>query len=71
MIKSFESDNNCVFVRDTSPGHCPMGLCRSLDLRLMGKMAGGKGELDDRIVYCDELQTNYVRKYLIETSIKK
>ena len=36
-----------VIVGDPSPGHCPMGLGRSLDLRWMEKMVGGKRELDD------------------------
>ena len=46
-IRSCESDSNCVTWRDSSPEHCPMGLGRSLDLRWIKKMAGGKREPDD------------------------
>ena len=46
-IKSCGSDSNGVTVHDPSPGHGPMGLGRSLDLRWMEKMAGGRKELDD------------------------
>ena len=41
-IKSCRSDSHGVTAYDPSPGHCPMGLSRSLDLRWMEKMAGGK-----------------------------
>ena len=46
-IKSCGSDSHDVTVRDTSPGHCPMGLGRSLDLRWMEKVAGSGIEVDD------------------------
>ena len=46
-IKSCGSDSHDVTVRDPSPGHCPMGLGRSLDLRWMEKVAGGCIEVDD------------------------
>ena len=46
-IKSCRSDSHGVTVHDPSPGHCPMGLGRSLDLRWMEKVAGGGIEVDD------------------------
>ena len=51
-IKSCGSDGHGVIVGDPSPGNCPIGLGRNLDLRWMKKMAGGQGELDDRVVCC-------------------
>ena len=60
-IKSCESDRNCVTVRDPSPGYCLMGLGKSLDLRWMEKMAGGKGETNDQVVYGNALRTGFVR----------
>ena len=38
-IESCGSDSHGVTERDPSPGHCPMGLGRSLDLRWMEKVA--------------------------------
>ena len=55
-IKSCESDSNCVTMRDPSPGHCPMGLGRSLDLHWMEKMVGGKRETNDLTVYRNALR---------------
>ena len=46
-IKSRGSDSHGVTVRDPSPGHCPMGLGRSLDSRRMDKVAAGGIEVDD------------------------
>ena len=69
-IKSCENDSNCVTVRDPSPGHYPMGLGRSLDLRWMEKMAGGKGEPNDGTVYSNALRTRFARKHLIKVSIR-
>ena len=40
-------DRHDVTVRDPSPGHCPMGPGRSLNLRWMEKVAGGGIEVDD------------------------
>ena len=45
-IKSCESDSHGVSVCDLSPGHSPMGLGRSLDLRWMENVAGGKNRLN-------------------------
>ena len=45
-IKSCGSDSHGVTMCDPSPGHSPMGLGRSLDLRLMEKVAGGKNRVD-------------------------
>ena len=45
-IKSCGSDSNGVTVCDPSPGHSPMGLGMSLDLRWMEKVAGGKNRVD-------------------------
>ena len=64
-IKSCESDSQGVTVRNPSPGHCPMGLRRILDLRWMEKMAGGKKELDDRVVCCIVLRTEITVGQLI------
>ena len=47
VIKSCGSDSHGVTVCDPSPGHCPMGLGKSLDLRWMEKVAGGGIEVDD------------------------
>ena len=46
-IKSCGSDNHNVTVRDSSPGHCTMGLGRSLDSRRMEKVAACGIEVDD------------------------
>ena len=46
-IKSYGSDSHGVTVRDPSPGHCQMGLGRSLYLRWMEYVAGGGIEVDD------------------------
>ena len=46
-IKSCGSDSHDVTVGDPSPGHYPMGLGRSLDLRWMEKVASGGIEVDD------------------------
>ena len=69
-IRSCESETNCIAVCDPSPGHCPMGLGRSLDLLWMEKMAGGKGETDDQAVYSNALRTGFATKYLIKVSIR-
>ena len=45
-------------MRDTSPAHCTMGLGRSLDLRWMKKMAGGREEPNDQTVYCNAQWTS-------------
>ena len=45
-IKSCGSDSHGVIVCDPSPGHSPMGLGRSLDLRWMEKVDGGKNRVD-------------------------
>ena len=55
----------CVIIGDPSPGHCPMGLGRSLDLRWMEKMVGGKRELDDRVVCCKVPWTETTAEQLI------
>ena len=68
-ITSCESDSNCVTVRDPPPGHCQIGLGRSLDLCWMEKMAGNKGEPDDGTVYGNALRTGFARKHLIKVSI--
>ena len=57
VTKSCGSDNHGVTVRDPSPGHCPMGLGRSLDLLWMEKVAGGGIEVDDQTVCCNALCT--------------
>ena len=69
-LRICESDSNFVTVRDPSHGNCPMGLVRSLDLRWMEKMAGGKGETNDQAIYCNALQTGFARKHLIKVSIR-
>ena len=46
-IKSCGSDSHSVTVRDPSPGHCPMRLGGSFDLRWIEKVAGGGIEVDD------------------------
>ena len=63
-IKSCGSDSHGVTVRDSSPGHCPMGLGRSLDLRWMGKVAGGGIEVDNQTVCCNALCTGINRSKL-------
>ena len=45
-IKSCGSDSHGVIVCDPSPRHSPMGLGRSLDLRWLEKVAGGKNGVD-------------------------
>ena len=45
-IKSCGSDSHGVTMCDPSLGHSPMGLGRSLDLRWMGKVDGGKNRVD-------------------------
>ena len=67
-IKSCGSDSHGVVVGDPSPGHCPMGLGRSLDLRWMEKMAGGKKELDDRVVCCKVPQKEIIAGQLIRAT---
>ena len=57
-----------VIVGDPSPGHCPMGLGRSLDLRWMEKMVGGKRELDDRVVCCKVPRTEITAGQLTATT---
>ena len=42
-----------------------MGLGRSLDLRWMEKMVGGKRELDDRVVCCKVPRTEITAEQLI------
>ena len=69
-IRSCESGSNCVTVRYPSPGHCSMGLGRSLDLLWMEKMGGGKGEPDDQVEYGNALRTGFARKHLIKVSIR-
>ena len=54
-----------VIIGDESLGHCPMGRGRSLDLRWMEKMVGGKRELDDRVVCCKVPQTKITPGQLI------
>ena len=51
-----------------SPGHCPMGQGRSLDVRWMEKMVGGKRELDDRVVCCKVPRTEITAGQLIVTT---
>ena len=50
VIKSCGSDSHGVTVRNPSRGHYLIRLGRSLDLCWMEKMAGGKRELDGRVV---------------------
>ena len=69
-IKTFEGDRNCVTVCDPSPRHYPIGLGRSLDLRWMVKIAGGKGEMDDQAVYGNALPIGFARRHLIKVSIR-
>ena len=57
-----------VIFGDSSPGHCPMGLGRSLDLRWMEKMVGRKRELDDRVVCCKVPRTEITAGQLIVTT---
>ena len=42
-----------------------MGLHRSLYLRWMEKMVGGKRELDDRVIYCKVLRIEITAGQLI------
>ena len=42
-----------------------MGLGRSLDLRWMKKMVGGKRELDDQVVCCKVPRTEIIAEQLI------
>ena len=46
-VKSCGSDSHGVTVCDPSPGHCPMGLGRSLGLRWMEKVVGVRIEVDN------------------------
>ena len=68
-IKSCERDSNCVTVRNPSPGHCPMGLGKSLYCAGWKKMAGGGVEVDDQTVYCNAQRTSDERKQLIRVAI--
>ena len=45
-IKSCGNDSHGVTVCDPSPGHSPMGLGRSLDLRWLEEVAGAKNRVD-------------------------
>ena len=40
-------ESKWIVFRGPSPGHCPMGLGRSSDLRWIEKMAGERRKLDD------------------------
>ena len=68
-IKTCGSDNHGVTVRDPSPGHSPMGLGRSLDLRWMENVAGGGIEVDDLTVCCNVLCTGVNKRKLSVASV--
>ena len=68
-IKSCESDSHGVTAYDPSPGHSPMGLGRSLDLRWMEKVADDGVGADDLVVSCNAQRTNDKREWLIGVAI--
>ena len=70
-IKSCGSDSHDVTVRDPSPGHCPMGLGRSLDLRWMETIAGGKRETDDQAVCGIAMRARITAWQLIVTALRR
>ena len=69
-VKSCESAKNCVTMSDPSLGHCLMGVGKSLDWRWMEKMAGGKRETNDQVIYGNALQTGFARRHLIKVPIR-
>ena len=52
-----------------SPRQCPMGIAKSLDLRLMGKIVGGRVKADDQTVCYSAVWTKYEREQLIGVAI--
>ena len=56
-------------MHDASPGHSPMGLGRSLDLRWIGKVAGGVLEVDYQTACCNALCTGVNGRKLSGASV--
>ena len=44
------NESKCIAISGPSPGYCPKGLGRSLDACWMENLAGGRGEMEDRVV---------------------
>ena len=59
------NESKCITISGPSPGHCPLGLGRSLDARWMENLAGGRRELDDCVVCCKAPRTEISAAKLI------